>query len=59
MTTGKTLENEVPVFFVAFVTQEVLYLKNARTGEVIVGVEDRVELPCGIIQNIFQPLRWA
>ena len=53
------LENVVPVFVVTSATQEVHYFKNAKTGEVIVGAEDRVELSCGIIQNIFQPLRWA
>ena len=53
------LENGVPVFVVTFATQEVLYFKTAKTGGVIIGAEDRVELSCGIIQNIFQPLRWA
>jgi len=37
------LENEVPVFVVTFTTQEVLCFKNAKSGEVIVGAEDRVE----------------
>ena len=33
------LENKVPVFTM----QEVLYFKDAKSGEVIVGAEDRVE----------------
>ena len=37
------LENEVPVFVVTFAIQEVLCFKNAKSGEVIVGAEDRVE----------------
>ena len=44
VTAGKMLGNEVPVFVVTFATQEVLCFKNARTGEVIIGAEDRVEL---------------
>ena len=43
LTAGKMLENEVPVFVVTFATQEVLCFKNAKTGEIIVGAEDRVE----------------
>lgn len=43
ITAGKMLENEVPVFVITFATQEVLCFKNAKTGEVIVGAEDRVE----------------
>ena len=43
VTAGKMLENEVPVFVVTFATQEVLCFKNAKSGEVIVGAEDRVE----------------
>jgi len=36
-------ENEVPVFVVTFATQEVLCFKNAKSDEVIIGAEDRVE----------------
>ena len=43
VTAGKMLENEVPVFVVTFATQEVLCFKNVKSGEVIVGAEDRVE----------------
>jgi len=43
ITAGKMLEDEVPVFVVTFATQEVLCFKNAKSGEVIVGAEDRVE----------------
>ena len=49
-------ENEVPAFVVIFATQEVLYFKNAKTGEVPkTGSSSRRS----IVQNIFQPLRWA
>jgi hypothetical protein len=43
---GKMLElgdAEVPVFVVTFATQEVLLFRNAKTREVVVGREDRVE----------------
>jgi mitochondrial import inner membrane translocase subunit TIM44 len=40
---GKILENNVPVFMVTFATQEMLLFRNAKTGEVVVGAEDRVE----------------
>ncbi|KDQ19551.1 hypothetical protein BOTBODRAFT_41719 [Botryobasidium botryosum FD-172 SS1] len=40
---GKILENEIPVFLVTFHTQEVLCFRNAKTGEVAAGAEDRVE----------------
>jgi len=43
ITTGKILENDVPVFVVTFATQEILLFKNAKTGEIAVGAEDRVE----------------
>ena len=38
------LENEVPVFVVTFAMQELLCFKSAKTGEVVVGAEDRAEL---------------
>ncbi|KAJ6491445.1 import inner membrane translocase subunit tim44 [Mycena vitilis] len=40
---GKILENELPVFVISFSTQEVLLFRNAKTREVMVGAEDRVE----------------
>ncbi|KAK7056350.1 protein translocase subunit [Paramarasmius palmivorus] len=41
--TGKILDNNIPVFVIQFNTQEVLLFRNAKTGEVVVGAEDRVE----------------
>ena len=46
ITTAKMLESngvEIPVFVVTFATQEVLLFRNAKSGEVAVGAEDRVE----------------
>jgi len=43
ISSGKVLENEQPVLVVQFVTQEVLLFRNAKTGEVAVGAEDKVE----------------
>ncbi|THH04534.1 hypothetical protein EW145_g5452 [Phellinidium pouzarii] len=46
ISTAKLLENngtEIPVFVITFATQEVLLFRNAKTREVIVGAEDRVE----------------
>ncbi|EKM49923.1 uncharacterized protein PHACADRAFT_32796 [Phanerochaete carnosa HHB-10118-sp] len=40
---GKILENDIPVFVITFATQEVLIFRNAKTREIIVGAEDRVE----------------
>ncbi|THG94449.1 hypothetical protein EW026_g7024 [Hermanssonia centrifuga] len=40
---GKILENDIPVFVVTFATQEMVLFKNAKTGEIIVGAEDKVE----------------
>ena len=40
---GKILENEIPVFVVTFATQEMLLFRNAKTREIVVGAEDRVE----------------
>lgn len=37
------LEDEIPVVTVTFTTQEVLLFRNALTGEIAVGAEDRVE----------------
>jgi len=40
---AKILENDVPVFLVSFATQEMMLFRNAKTGEVAVGAEDKVE----------------
>ncbi|KAJ3852932.1 mitochondria import inner membrane translocase TIM44 subunit [Lentinula lateritia] len=40
---GKILDNDLPVFVIQFNTQEVLLFRNAKTKEVMVGAEDRVE----------------
>lgn len=40
---GKILEDEIPVYVVTFATQEVLLFRNAKTGEIMVGAENRVE----------------
>ena len=40
---GKILENEVPVFIITFATQEVMLFRNAKTGEVMVGADNKVE----------------
>jgi import inner membrane translocase subunit TIM44 len=40
---GKILENEVPVFIITFATQEVLLFRNAKTGEAVVGADNKVE----------------
>ncbi|OSD03053.1 mitochondria import inner membrane translocase TIM44 subunit [Trametes coccinea BRFM310] len=43
VSTGKILEDDVPVFVVTFATQEMLLFRNVKTGEIVVGAEDRVE----------------
>ncbi|KAJ8518568.1 hypothetical protein ONZ45_g4391 [Pleurotus djamor] len=40
---GKILENNVPVYIVSFSTQEVLLFRNAKTREIVVGADDKVE----------------
>ena len=40
---GKVLENEVPVFIITFATQEVMLFRNAKTGQTVVGAENKVE----------------
>ncbi|KAF8659895.1 hypothetical protein AX16_001779 [Volvariella volvacea WC 439] len=40
---GKILENDIPVYIISFMTQEVLLFRNAKTREVVVGAEDKVE----------------
>ena len=43
VSSGKILENNIPVFVITFATQEMLLFRNAKTREIIVGSEDRVE----------------
>ncbi|KAH9935892.1 mitochondria import inner membrane translocase TIM44 subunit [Epithele typhae] len=43
ISSGKILENNVPVFVITFATQEMLIFRNAKTGEIMVGAENRVE----------------
>lgn len=40
---GKILEDDIPVFYVTFATQEVLVFRDVKTQEVVVGAEDKVE----------------
>jgi hypothetical protein len=40
---GKILENNVPVFVITFTTQEILLFRSAKTREVKIGAEDKVE----------------
>lgn len=40
---AKLLENDVPVFIVTFATQEMLLFRNAKTRELVVGAENKVE----------------
>lgn len=40
---GKILENDIPVFVITFTTQEMLLFRNARTREIVVGAEDKVD----------------
>ncbi|KIK08862.1 hypothetical protein K443DRAFT_671921 [Laccaria amethystina LaAM-08-1] len=40
---GKILENDIPVFVISFATQEVLLFRNAKTGEIMVGADNKVE----------------
>lgn len=37
------MDNNVPVFVIQFNTQEVLLFRNAKTREIMVGAEDKVE----------------
>ncbi|KAI0725341.1 mitochondria import inner membrane translocase TIM44 subunit [Fomitopsis betulina] len=43
ISSAKILENDIPVFVVTFQTQEVLLFRNAKTGEIVVGTENKVE----------------
>jgi mitochondrial import inner membrane translocase subunit TIM44 len=40
---GKILEDDVPVFVITFTTQEMLIFRNAKTREIMVGAEDKVD----------------
>ncbi|KAF7312146.1 Mitochondrial import inner membrane translocase subunit TIM44 [Mycena indigotica] len=40
---GKILDNEIPVFVISFSTQEILLFRNAVSGEIVDGAEDKVE----------------
>ncbi|KAH7913876.1 hypothetical protein BJ138DRAFT_1001457 [Hygrophoropsis aurantiaca] len=40
---GKILEHDVPVFVITFATQEVLLFRSAKTREIVVGAENKVE----------------
>jgi hypothetical protein len=40
---GKILDNNIPVFVITFATQEMLLFRNAKTREIVVGAEDKVE----------------
>ena len=40
---GKIMENDIPVFVITFTTQEMLIFRNARTREIVVGAEDKVD----------------
>lgn len=43
VSTARVLENDIPVFVVTFSTQEVLLFRNAKSREVVVGAENKVE----------------
>ncbi|KZP30586.1 TIM44 subunit of mitochondria import inner membrane translocase [Athelia psychrophila] len=40
---GKVMDNNVPVFVITFATQEMLLFRNAKTRDIVVGAEDKVE----------------
>ena len=43
VSSGRFLEDNTAVFVITFTTQEVLLFRDRKTGEVVVGAEDRVE----------------
>lgn len=43
MSTGKILDNHIPVYLVSFQTQEIVLFRHAKTGEPLVGRPDAVE----------------
>lgn len=44
----KVLENEVNVFVISFRTQEIITFRDPKTGEIVVGDENRIE-QCGYV----------
>lgn len=42
VSSGKVLENDVPVFLVTFATQEILLFRSAKDGKPVVGKPDGV-----------------
>ncbi|KAI0704338.1 mitochondria import inner membrane translocase TIM44 subunit [Cytidiella melzeri] len=40
---GKILEDDIPVFVITFTTQEMLIFRNAKTREIVVGAENKVD----------------
>ena len=40
---GKILDNNIPVWVITFQSQEILLFRNAKTREIAVGAEDKVE----------------
>jgi Tim44-like domain len=43
VSTGRFLEDNMPVYVITFTTQEVLMFRDRKTREVVVGAENRVE----------------
>jgi Tim44-like domain len=43
VSTGRFLEDNMPVYVITFTTQEVLLFRDRKTREVVVGAENRVE----------------
>ena len=46
--TYRLLENDIPVFIVSFRSQETHLYRDAKTGEIVAGVEDKI----GLVQNV-------
>ena len=40
---GKILDNNLPVWVITFQSQEILLFRNAKTRDIVVGAEDKVE----------------
>lgn len=45
---AQVLENDIPVFVIAFHTQEILCYRNPKDGKVVMGADDRVK-NCGYV----------
>jgi len=43
VTSGKIMENDIPVLIVTCTTQEVLIFRDRKTQEIVVGQENKVE----------------